>query len=85
MIRRAENAGYKALVITVDGQYLGRREADYRNHFTLPAPLVPANLQLLIPDEKNHIFAGKQDLFLKNISLKHIEWLQSQTELLTFY
>lgn len=30
-VRKAEAAGYKALVITVDAQRLGRREADERN------------------------------------------------------
>lgn len=36
MIERAANAGYEALVITVDTTVLGRRERDVRRGFTLP-------------------------------------------------
>ena len=31
LVRRAENAGYKAIAITVDAPRLGHREADVRN------------------------------------------------------
>lgn len=33
LVRRAENAGYKAIAVTVDAPRLGRREADVRNRF----------------------------------------------------
>ena len=33
---RAQAAGYKALVLTVDNQVLGQRERDLRNGFTIP-------------------------------------------------
>ena len=36
LIQRAEKAGYKAIVLTVDAPWLGRREADVKNRFTLP-------------------------------------------------
>ena len=39
MVRDAEAAGYKALVITVDAPRLGKREADDKNKFTLPPGL----------------------------------------------
>ena len=39
LVRRAEKAGYKALAVTVDTPVLGRREADIRNKFSLPAHL----------------------------------------------
>jgi 4-hydroxymandelate oxidase len=42
-VRRAEAAGYRALVLTVDLPVLGRREADERNAFALPAHLRLAN------------------------------------------
>jgi 4-hydroxymandelate oxidase len=44
LIRRAEQAGYSALVITVDAPVLGRRVADERNAFELPEGLTRANL-----------------------------------------
>ena len=43
LIHRAERAGYKALVITVDTPILGRRLADARNRFNLPPHLSLAN------------------------------------------
>jgi 4-hydroxymandelate oxidase len=43
LVRRAEAAGYRALVLTVDLPVLGRREADLRNGFGLPAHLRQGN------------------------------------------
>lgn len=43
LIARAEAAGYRALVVTVDTPRLGRRERDHRNGFTLPPGLSIAN------------------------------------------
>lgn len=37
IVRRAEAAGYKAVVLTVDTPYLGRRYNEIRNKFALPA------------------------------------------------
>lgn len=39
LIERAENAGYRALVVTVDAPLAGRRERDIRNRLQLPANL----------------------------------------------
>lgn len=39
IIRRAEKAGYKALVLTVDAAVFGNRRADIRNKFTMPPNL----------------------------------------------
>jgi 4-hydroxymandelate oxidase len=35
LVRRAESAGYRAIVLTVDTPFLGRRERDIRNHFLI--------------------------------------------------
>jgi 4-hydroxymandelate oxidase len=43
LVRRAEAAGYRAIVLTVDLPVLGRREADERNGFGLPSHLRQAN------------------------------------------
>ena len=43
LIERAERAGYKAIVITVDRPYGGKRMASYRNKFILPSHLKFAN------------------------------------------
>ena len=39
MIRRAERANFKALVVTVDTALLGRRLVNERNGFDLPSHL----------------------------------------------
>ena len=43
LVARAEAAGAKAIVLTVDAQMWGRRERDVRNRFHLPAGLQVAN------------------------------------------
>ena len=43
MIRRAEACGYKAIVLTVDTPYLGRRYGELRSKFTLPPHIRLAN------------------------------------------
>lgn len=39
LVRRAEAAGFKALVLTVDAPVFGRRRADEKNGFELPSHL----------------------------------------------
>jgi len=39
LVARAENCGYKALVLTVDTPFFGKRLADNRNKFKLPPHL----------------------------------------------
>ncbi|KZV58268.1 hypothetical protein F511_01119 [Dorcoceras hygrometricum] len=47
LVKRAENAGYKAIVLTVDTPRLGRREADIKNRFALPYNLTLKNYEKL--------------------------------------
>lgn len=44
LVRRAEDAGFSAVVLTVDAPVLGTRERDVRNRFHLPEGLSLANL-----------------------------------------
>ena len=44
LVKRAEVAGCKAIVLTVDAPLLGRRERDVRNQFKLPNDLSVKNL-----------------------------------------
>jgi (S)-3,5-dihydroxyphenylglycine transaminase len=44
LVRDAEDAGFEALVLTVDAPHLGRRLRDLRNGFRLPEHVRPANL-----------------------------------------
>jgi (S)-mandelate dehydrogenase len=43
LIERADAAGYEALVITVDLSVGGKRERDFRNHFSVPFRLTSRN------------------------------------------
>uniref|UniRef100_A0A336MQZ0 (S)-2-hydroxy-acid oxidase n=1 Tax=Culicoides sonorensis TaxID=179676 RepID=A0A336MQZ0_CULSO len=43
LVKRAEKANFKALVLTVDAPIFGLRRADMRNKFTLPSHLSLAN------------------------------------------
>ena len=43
LVRRAEAAGYRALVVTVDTPYVGYKERDIRNDFAMPSRFVVAN------------------------------------------
>ncbi|XP_039972385.1 hydroxyacid oxidase 1 isoform X1 [Xiphias gladius] len=43
LVRRAEEVGYKAIFVTVDTPYLGRRWNDMRNRFKLPPHLSMSN------------------------------------------
>jgi 4-hydroxymandelate oxidase len=56
LVRRAEAAGYHALVLTVDTPRLGSRERDLRNGFSLPPHLRMANF---IDDESSDVSQRK--------------------------
>ncbi len=43
LVRRAERAGFGALVLTVDAPFFGRRIPDIKNAFALPPHLRMAN------------------------------------------
>lgn len=45
LVQRAVDAGYEALVLTVDAPVWAIRERDRRNRFTLPPPLTLANFE----------------------------------------
>uniref|UniRef100_A0A8C5MU00 (S)-2-hydroxy-acid oxidase n=1 Tax=Leptobrachium leishanense TaxID=445787 RepID=A0A8C5MU00_9ANUR len=55
LVTRAERCGYKALFLTVDTPYLGRRVADVRNKFQLPPHLRMKNF-----DTEELAFSSKQ-------------------------
>lgn len=88
LIRRAENAGFKALVLTVDTPMFGLRLDDIRNEFTLPSHLRLANFN----DEKaDKILATKtgesglnnyiHNLFDNKLTWQDVEWLKTITKL----
>ncbi|KAF7851164.1 hypothetical protein BT93_L4391 [Corymbia citriodora subsp. variegata] len=86
LVRRAERAGFKAIVLTVDTPRLGRREADIKNRFALPPYLTLKNfegLDLGKMDKTNDsglaTYAAEQ--VDRSLSWKDVKWLQTITTL----
>jgi len=74
-VRRAEDSGCKALVITVDSPVFGRRERDVRNGFTdLPPGLVCENLR--VPSNGEPESRVRSIAFSTKLSWREVEWLR---------
>ncbi|MBS1551409.1 MAG: alpha-hydroxy-acid oxidizing protein [Bacteroidetes bacterium] len=86
LIKRVENAGCKALVLTVDAPFLGLRERDVKNKFNLPDGFTVKNLEPYYKEKLslNHD-SGIAGYFSENLdpslNWKDIEWLKSKTSL----
>ena len=86
LVRRAEAAGYGAIVMTVDAPMLGKRERDARNRFALPEGLTAANLTAQLSRIGSdgtdsglfQFFAGVLD---PGLTWDDVEWLASLTTL----
>jgi 4-hydroxymandelate oxidase len=87
LVRRAEAAGCRALVLTVDAPLLGRRERDVRNRFRLPPGLAVANL---LPEGYGDMPPALADSGLAayvasfldpSLSWNDVAWLRSITKL----
>lgn len=87
LVRRAEAAGCRALVLTVDAPLIGKRERDIRNRFRLPSGLAVANLLPegygeLAPAPLDSGLAAYVASFLDpSLTWKDVAWLQSITRL----
>lgn len=86
LVRRAENAGYKAIAVTVDAPRLGRREADVRNRFTLPGNVVlkcfeGLDLSKMDKTKGSGLAAYATSQIDSSLSWKDIKWLQTITGL----
>ncbi|MDC3955728.1 alpha-hydroxy acid oxidase [Polyangium jinanense] len=84
LVERAEAAGYRAIVLTVDTPVLGRRLRDVRNGFGLPDGLVMANLV------DTNVAAGASGSALHryiasrhdaSLSWRDLDWLRGITRL----
>ncbi len=87
LVQRAENAGCKALVVTVDAPIQGKRERDVRNRFHLPEGIEMKNLlpagKAQFPDagEGSALAAFINTQFEPSLMWRDIEWLRSVTSL----
>ena len=84
LVRRAEAAGYGAIVLTVDAPFLGRRYRDERNRFSLPPGIALANLATVsVPrtargSDLSAYFGSELD---PTLSWRDVEWLRSLSPL----
>ncbi|MCW5590138.1 MAG: alpha-hydroxy-acid oxidizing protein [Legionellales bacterium] len=88
LIRRAENAGYKAIVITVDVPLMATRHRDKNNFFTLPPHCKAENfinfgLNNLSEKTKtgSRVAEYTNTQFKRGLSWQDIDWIKSQTRL----
>ena len=87
LVRRAEDAGAKAIVVTVDAPLLGRRERDVKNRFALPPHLRVKNLvpagygDLEKQTNESGLAAYFASLIDPSFSWKDLAWLRSLTKL----
>jgi 4-hydroxymandelate oxidase len=80
LIRRAEDAGCSALVVTVDSPTCGQKNRDLRNGFNdLPAGMCCENLRE--PMNGNGRGKARPIVFSPELSWKDIAWLRGVTEL----
>jgi 4-hydroxymandelate oxidase len=87
LVARAEAAGARALVLTVDAPLLGRRERDVRNRFHLPPGLRVENMtaagygDVLEPEDDSGLATYVASKLDPALSWKDVAWLRSITKL----
>lgn len=88
LIRRAEHAGCRALMVTVDVPVMGRRLRDLRNEFTLPSWIRAANLEPDGPSaaharrpNESAVAAHTRTAFDPTLSWTDLEWIRERTRL----
>ena len=85
LIKRAEKAGYSALVVTLDVPINGLRNRAQRANFTLPQEVREANLEGK-PSPTQRQLKRTQSIIFQGImkdapTWQDLEWLQQQTDL----
>jgi isopentenyl diphosphate isomerase/L-lactate dehydrogenase-like FMN-dependent dehydrogenase len=80
IVEEAAEAGFKAIVLTVDLPVLGNRERDLRTGFTLPDDMVPAFARTAAYgiEGGSAVLGWKVD---PRISWRDLEWLRSLSDL----
>jgi 4-hydroxymandelate oxidase len=85
LVQRAEQAGYEALVITVDAPVQGVRDRELRAGLKLPPHVRAVNLQGLSPLPAEPLSAGQSAVFDQLLphapTWDDVAWLQAHTHL----
>ncbi|WP_028813708.1 alpha-hydroxy acid oxidase [Streptomyces flavidovirens] len=88
LVRRAEDAGYEALVLTVDAPRVAHRPRDARNGFAVPAGIRAANMDPSVMSTSHGGTAGEsaiarhsKEQFDPSITWEDLAWLRERTSL----
>jgi len=87
VVARAEAAGCRALVLTVDAPLIGTRERDVRNGFALPAGLSVANMlpsgygAIGARPGESGLAAYVAEMLDTSVTWEDVAWLRSRTRL----
>ena len=90
LVERAEQAGYKAIVVTVDTPVVGQRLADARNRFSLPPHLHLANFSSTTPQsslasdstsEGSSLHKYTTEMLDPSLTWEGIDWIRGMTRL----
>lgn len=85
LVARAEQAGYEALVLTVDAPATGARDRERRAGFRLPPHVSAVNLRGLPPMARPSLAPGQSAMFDALLASAptwdDVAWLQAQTRL----
>ncbi|MFE6504923.1 alpha-hydroxy acid oxidase [Kitasatospora sp. NPDC057738] len=88
LVERAEAAGYRALVLTVDAPRIGRRLRDLRNGFAVPPTVRAVNLDRSLMSASHRAAGGgsgiaehAREQFDPTLSWTDLAWLRERTRL----
>ncbi|MEU1120481.1 MULTISPECIES: alpha-hydroxy acid oxidase [unclassified Streptomyces] len=88
LVRRAEDAGYQALVLTVDAPRVAHRPRDARNGFAVPAGMRAVNVDPAVMAASHGGVAGEsaiarhsREQFDPSITWSDLGWLRERTSL----
>ena len=85
LVRRAEDAGYAVLVVTVDAPINGVRNREHRAGFKLPPGIAAENLRGLEASDSTPLAAGESAIFDRFMAAAptwdDLAWLISETKL----
>lgn len=82
LIHRVEQAGYKAIVLTIGVPISGRRDRDVRNQFRLPLKFTTGNFKSTVNEKIIYDFTSEE--LDSSLIWQDIEWVQSITKLPIF-
>ncbi|CAK8578340.1 unnamed protein product [Lathyrus sativus] len=81
LVRRAENAGFKAILLTVDTAVGGHREANIKNRFTFPPHLRFKHFEAMVSERTKDPVSIVNGLYDRSLNWKDVKWLQTITSL----